>query len=394
MPILQGLCLTSSRATWAASDDGLSPLDVADPGRDPGVRRADHHGAVLVQGDRRRRAVGLRRRPGTRRPGRRDRGARTPGCGTSRPRDKRIVLMLSAYPTKHARIGNAVGLDTPARAVALLRAMGEAGLRRRRASRRRRAGRRRADPRPDRGRRPGPGLAHRGTAGRQPDPDRRGPLPRLVRRPCPPTCGARVEQHWGPAPGELYVDDGRHRPRRAARRERPADGAAAARFRGEPGRDLPRPGPAAVPPLPGRLPLAGRPRAEAVRRRRDRAPRQARQPGVAARQDVGMCASLRHRRGARRPAAGLPVPGQRPGRGHAGQAPRARHAGRPPDPADGPGRVLRRHRPARATARRARQHRRARPGEAARDPPADLDADAGRPHGPRPGPGRPAATRT
>ena len=35
--------------------------------------------------------------------------------------DKRLALVLSAYPTKHARIGNAVGLDTPASAVALLR---------------------------------------------------------------------------------------------------------------------------------------------------------------------------------------------------------------------------------------------------------------------------------
>ena len=42
------------------------------------------------------------------------RGRGTPGCGTSRRADKRIVLMLSAYPTKHSRIGNAVGLDTPA----------------------------------------------------------------------------------------------------------------------------------------------------------------------------------------------------------------------------------------------------------------------------------------
>src|SRR5262249_22487288 len=29
IPILQGLCLTSSRADWAAGDDGLGPLDVA-----------------------------------------------------------------------------------------------------------------------------------------------------------------------------------------------------------------------------------------------------------------------------------------------------------------------------------------------------------------------------
>ena len=35
--------------------------------------------------------------------------------------------MLSAYPTKHSRIGNAVGLDTPVSAVRLLRAMRDAG---------------------------------------------------------------------------------------------------------------------------------------------------------------------------------------------------------------------------------------------------------------------------
>src|SRR5260370_13464987 len=35
--------------------------------------------------------------------------------------------MLSAYPTKHARIGNAVGLDTPASVIALLAAMADAG---------------------------------------------------------------------------------------------------------------------------------------------------------------------------------------------------------------------------------------------------------------------------
>ena len=31
--------------------------------------------------------------------------------------------MLSAYPTKHSRVGNAVGLDTPASAIELLRRM-------------------------------------------------------------------------------------------------------------------------------------------------------------------------------------------------------------------------------------------------------------------------------
>ena len=37
--------------------------------------------------------------------------------------------MLSSFPTKHARVGNAVGLDTPASAMELLRALGEAGHR-------------------------------------------------------------------------------------------------------------------------------------------------------------------------------------------------------------------------------------------------------------------------
>ena len=80
VPILQGLCLTSSRATWAANDDGLSPLDVATQVAVPGVRRPADHGAVLVQGVRRRRAVDLRPRPRARRPRRRHRRAARPAA--------------------------------------------------------------------------------------------------------------------------------------------------------------------------------------------------------------------------------------------------------------------------------------------------------------------------
>ena len=29
--------------------------------------------------------------------------------------ERRLAIVLSSYPTKHARVGNAVGLDTPAR---------------------------------------------------------------------------------------------------------------------------------------------------------------------------------------------------------------------------------------------------------------------------------------
>ena len=46
----------------------------------------------------------------------------TPGWPTPNAA-KRVAIMLSSYPTKHSRVGNAVGLDTPASAVALLRAM-------------------------------------------------------------------------------------------------------------------------------------------------------------------------------------------------------------------------------------------------------------------------------
>lgn len=41
--------------------------------------------------------------------------------------EKRLALVFSAYPTKHSRIGNAVGLDTPASAIALLEALRDNG---------------------------------------------------------------------------------------------------------------------------------------------------------------------------------------------------------------------------------------------------------------------------
>ena len=63
-----------------------------------------------------------------------ERAARVAGLAVGHARlrhvpnaDKRIALVLSAYPTKHARIGNAVGLDTPASVVRLLAAMRESG---------------------------------------------------------------------------------------------------------------------------------------------------------------------------------------------------------------------------------------------------------------------------
>ncbi|MCW2527874.1 MAG: cobaltochelatase subunit CobN, partial [Pseudonocardiales bacterium] len=126
VPILQGLCLTSSRETWAASDDGLSPLDaatqVAIPEFDGRLITvpfsfkeigADGLISYVADPERSRRVAGIAVKHAQLR--------RIPNA------DKRIVVMLSAYPTKHARIGNAVGLDTPASTVKLLAAMGAAG---------------------------------------------------------------------------------------------------------------------------------------------------------------------------------------------------------------------------------------------------------------------------
>lgn len=122
IPILQGLCLTSSRKQWRDNDDGLSPLDVASQVAVPefdgriitvpfSFKEIDDEGLISYVAD-----------P--------ERCARVAGLSIAHAQlrrvaagDKRVAVVFSAYPTKHARIGNAVGLDTPASAVTLLRAM-------------------------------------------------------------------------------------------------------------------------------------------------------------------------------------------------------------------------------------------------------------------------------
>ncbi|MER5732765.1 cobaltochelatase subunit CobN [Streptomyces sp. NPDC002138] len=120
VPILQALCLTGSRATWEESDEGLSPLDSASQVAVPefdgrlitvpfSFKEIDEDGlpAYVADPERAARVAGIAVRHARLR--------HTPNA------EKRIALVLSAYPTKHSRIGNAVGLDTPASAVALLR---------------------------------------------------------------------------------------------------------------------------------------------------------------------------------------------------------------------------------------------------------------------------------
>ncbi|WP_043652795.1 cobaltochelatase subunit CobN [Nocardia thailandica] len=207
VPILQGLCLTSSREQWAANDDGLSPLDVATQ-----VAVPEFDGRIITvpfsfkEFD----ADGL----STYVPDA-ERAARVAGIAVRHARlrhipaaDKRLVLMLSAYPTKHARIGNAVGLDTPASAIRLLTELRAAGYD---------LG---ADGEiPGLAGRDGDALIHALIAAGGQDPDwltaeqLEGNPIRIGAatytrwfQTLPEDLREAVVEAWGPPPGELYVD--------------------------------------------------------------------------------------------------------------------------------------------------------------------------------------------
>ncbi len=132
VPVVQGISTTSSHETWTKSGAGLSPLDtawqVAIPefdGRIIGVpfsfkERMEEGSAVgapltvyRADPDRTRRLAGL--------------ATRFARLGRIPNDEKKVAILLSNYPTKHSRVGNAVGLDTPRSAIELLDAMREAG---------------------------------------------------------------------------------------------------------------------------------------------------------------------------------------------------------------------------------------------------------------------------
>ncbi|GAB6985577.1 cobaltochelatase subunit CobN [Nocardioides pyridinolyticus] len=126
IPVLQGLCLTNSRADWEESDDGVSPLDYANQIAIPefdgristapfSFKEVDEDGLprYVADAERCRRVARIAVNHARLR--------HVPNA------EKRLALVLSAYPTKHARIGNAVGLDTPVSAIRLLRRLREEG---------------------------------------------------------------------------------------------------------------------------------------------------------------------------------------------------------------------------------------------------------------------------
>ena len=222
IPMLQGLCLTWGRAPGPASDEGMSPLDVATQVAVPefdgriitvpfSFKETDADGLPHYVPDHERcRRVAeiavnharLRHIP---------------------PSQRRIALVLSAYPTKHSRIGNAVGLDTPVSVIRLLRALREEGydlgepgeipgtgeLPRGRRGAPGHHGRERPDPRADRRGGPGPGVADQSEqlAGQRVRIGAATYARWLADLPA--DLVEAVTQAWGPAPGELFVDTSR-----------------------------------------------------------------------------------------------------------------------------------------------------------------------------------------
>ncbi|WP_433472638.1 cobaltochelatase subunit CobN [Spirillospora sp. CA-142024] len=207
VPILQGLCLTTGRADWEASDDGLSPLDAASQVAIPefdgriitvpfSFKEIDEDGLTVYRADPERaaRVAGIAVRHGRLR--------HVPPAG------RRVVVMLSAYPTKHSRVGNAVGLDTPASTVRLLARLRDEGYDL-------------GEGFPGVAAQDGDALIHALIAAGGQDEDwlteeqLAGNPVRIAAasyerwyRTLPADLREEMERHWGPPPGELFVQDG------------------------------------------------------------------------------------------------------------------------------------------------------------------------------------------
>ena len=203
VPLIQGLCLTSSRGQWQDAAGGLSPIDAAmqvaipefdgrliavpfsfkeeDAGRHPGDLRRRPPGAASI-------AVGH---------------ARARLAAIPEPRQARrhhaVLLPDEAFPGRQ----RCFGLDTPASRAVCLPQVARGPLRpRRRFSRRRRH----PHPHADRGGRLRHRMAHRPAAQRRTGPRPAGRLPPLVFFSSATGVQQKLTSHWAEPPGERHPD--------------------------------------------------------------------------------------------------------------------------------------------------------------------------------------------
>ena len=141
VPILQAIVSTEPQAAWHERDIGLSPLDIAMNVALPeldgriitvpvsfkeAVSSSDNLGADegALGGELRRYVPNIEQTESVA-----GLAARFARLGHTPVSERKIAIVLSNYPTKASRLGNAVGLDTPASAINLLSAMRDAGYR-------------------------------------------------------------------------------------------------------------------------------------------------------------------------------------------------------------------------------------------------------------------------
>ena len=208
VPVVQAVCATSDGQEWEESTAGLRPIDVA-----MSVAIPEFDGRIITvpvstkevvdDGD----ALGWPVSAYRPVPDRVERVAgvatRLASLGAVPPGDRKIALVLSAYPTRRSRIGNAVALDTPASVIALLHELRAAGYR--------------VDRIPASGdelmAELADGLTYErealspaqieAAAGRWPAADY---LTWWTSGAVPAAARTRVEEAWGPAPGTVQTD--------------------------------------------------------------------------------------------------------------------------------------------------------------------------------------------
>jgi cobaltochelatase CobN len=206
VPVIQAVCATGTRAAWEESANGLAPLDAATQ-----VAIPEFDGRILGG------VISFKERDGIDSPVgvpvphyvpdperclRVARlAARSARLRHLAPERRRVAMLLTSFPTKHAKIGMAVGLDTPASALALLDALAEDGMR------------------VDHSFSHGDELMHALIATGAHDPEfltdehlAASPLRMPVATylewyaTLPDTLRERIESRWGPPPGDRYLD--------------------------------------------------------------------------------------------------------------------------------------------------------------------------------------------